>query len=324
METRRMKVSVIIPTYNRGYIIRDALESALSQTYQNFELIVVDDGSADDTRAVVESLQSDKIRYLRHETNRGNGAACNNGLRSATGDAIAFLDSDDMWTPQNLEREVSFLERHPEVDAVFTDARIVEGQQVTPSLISLMRIFPQLLAKKPKSDEYVLSNREMYLCLLEEVPIKPTTMLARRALYDRTGFFNESWPFADWDLFLRFSHSCSFGYIDSPLAVQRRTGDAIHQKFREQDKLFLLRICLNEKLSLKRDPEALNAVNRGISSHCLNLAGFYLESGNPGKSLRVYLQGFKETKQPGMLLRAASTMMPSGLRNFVRSALGRA
>lgn len=324
-ETSQMKVSVIIPTYNRGYIIHEALESAFNQTHRDFEVIVVDDGSTDDTRRVVERFPSEQIRYLRHEKNRGNGATCNDGIRAASGDAIAFLDSDDMWMPENLERQVSFLARHPEVDAVFTDARIVEGTtEIAPSLISLMNKFPKLLQDKPKADEYVIGQREIYLCLLEEVPMKPTTTLVRRKLYDCAGLFDESWPFADWDLFLRFSHFSSFGYINRPLAVQTRTGDSIHQKFREQDQLFLLKICLKEKANMKQDREALTAVNRGISSHCLNLAGLYLKSGNRRKSLSAYVQGFKETKNPGMLLRAVSTMMPLGLRNLIRMSLGRA
>ena len=167
------------------------------------------------------------------EKNRGYSVACNTGIRAATGQAIAFLDSDDVWKPENLEREVGFLLRHPEVDAVFTDSTIVEDKKTIPSLTSLMKIFSKLIKEKSGGDEYVLSRREMYLCLLQEVPIKPTTTLARRELYERVGFFNESGlSGTDWDLFLRFSRSSSFGYIDQPLAVQRRTGDATHQKFR--------------------------------------------------------------------------------------------
>jgi glycosyltransferase involved in cell wall biosynthesis len=309
----QMKVSVLIPTYNRAYIVGEALESALAQTHQDFEIIVIDDGSTDNTRELVEGFRSDKIRYVRLERNRGNSVACNTGIRAATGAGIAFLDSDDIWRPTNLERQVGFLLRHPEVDAVFTDCTIVDGEQTIPSLISLMQAFPKLIKGKLKGDEYVVSSREMYLCLLQEVPIKPTTVLVKRELYDRVGFFDESRPFADWDLFLRFSRSGTFGYIDLPLAVQRRTGDALHQQFREEDKIFLLELFLKEKASLKQDAEAVTSVNRGISSHCTYLGGLYHRSGDRRKSLRAYLRGFKETREPLLLLRAASVFLPLGL-----------
>ena len=140
-----MKVSVLIPTYNRAYIVGEALESALAQTHQDLEIIVIDDGSTDNTRELVEGFRSNKIRYVRLERNRGNSVACNTGIRAATGAAIAFLDSDDIWRPTNLERQVGFLLRHPEVDAVFTDCTIVDGEQTIPSLISLMQAFPKLI-----------------------------------------------------------------------------------------------------------------------------------------------------------------------------------
>src|ERR1700722_7642999 len=122
-----MKVSVIIPTYNRGYIIRGALESALAQTYRDFEIVVLDDGSTDNTAEIVQSLRSDKTRYIRTKQNCGYSAACNGGISAANGELIGFLDSDDIWMPDKLERQVGFLTRHPKVDAVFTDVEVVGG-----------------------------------------------------------------------------------------------------------------------------------------------------------------------------------------------------
>src|SRR5277367_126280 len=111
-----MKVSVLIPTYNRDYIIRDALESVLSQTYRDFEILVIDDGSADKTQEIVENFREEKIHYLRHDRNRGCSAAYNTGISAARHELVAFLDSDDTWTANYLERQVSFFSRHSEVD----------------------------------------------------------------------------------------------------------------------------------------------------------------------------------------------------------------
>jgi glycosyltransferase involved in cell wall biosynthesis len=314
-----MTTSILIPTYNRAYIVREAIESALSQNYRDFEIVIVDDGSTDNTREVVDQIQSDRIRYIRHDRNRGCSAACNTAIASARGEFVAFLDSDDLWKPEYLERQVAFLSERPKVDVVFCDMFLQEISTTYPSLMKLMRSFPRMLQAKPQNQEYVLSGREMYVCLLEEVPIKPTATVVRRELFQKAGGFNETWPSGtDWDLFLRFSKVADFGYIDSPLVIQRRVPDATHQKFREQDKLFLLRTFLNEKAKLKDDPEATEAVNRGISSHCSILAGLYLESGQRWKSFSVYLQGFRETLEPLMLLRAASTPLPLNLRGSLR------
>jgi glycosyltransferase involved in cell wall biosynthesis len=320
----KVKVSVVIPTYNRAYIIRDALESALAQTYQDIEIIVLDDGSTDNTSEIVTSYKSDKIRYLRHEVNRGCSAACNSCIAAATGDLIAFLDSDDLWKPDKVERQVDFLLRHPEVDAVFCDVEIMTESGMIASLMRLMKQFPQVLAGNDVKEEYVLSGREMYICLLQEVPIKPTALLSTRDIYKRCGTFDESWPSGtDWDLFLRFAQSGSFGYIDRPLAVQRRTPDATHMKFREKDKLFLLSLFLKEKEKLKNDPEGLAAVNKGIASHCNDLGWDYVHTGEKKKAFTAYLTGFKETREPAMLAKAAAVLLPLDLRNVIGRTLRR-
>lgn len=319
-----MKVSAVIATYNRGYIIREAIESVLAQTYRDFEIVVVDDGSTDNTSEIVESFQNEKIRYIRHERNQGCSAACNTGISAATGQLVGFLDSDDVWKSDYLERQVRFLTEHSEVDVVFCDTEILGDSTDVSSLTGLLRCFPKLLQSKPDIGEYVITGREMYVCLLEEVPIKPSAAVIRREMFAKAGVFDESWPSGtDWDLFLRFSRSACFGYVGSPLVIQRRTADATHLKFREKDKLFLLGVFRKEKATLQNDPEALAAVNRGIASHCNNLAGDYLYSRQRKKSFAVYVEGFKETRKPMMLMRAASIFLPIRVRDLIRTKVKR-
>jgi glycosyltransferase involved in cell wall biosynthesis len=319
-----VKVSVVIPTYNRAYIILEALESVLTQTYRDFEIIVVDDGSTDTTFKIIQSMEKDKIRYIRHDRNKGCSAAYNSGIAAASGDLIGFLDSDDKWKPNYLEEQVDFLKRHPDVDAVFTDTEIRSDTGHAPSLVALMRAFPRLLQLDPQARESVISSRQMYLCLLEEVPIKPSAVVVRRELFGRAGTFDEAWPSGtDWELFLRFSRSASFGYINRPLVVQKQTSDSTFLKFMEQDKQLLLKVALREKTNLRNDPEALLAVNRGISDHCNNLAWVYLHCGKKRKSISVYVRGFKETHEFIMLVRAASVLMPLGVRNLLKRTVKR-
>jgi glycosyltransferase involved in cell wall biosynthesis len=316
-----LKVSVVIPTYNRAHALHDALESVLSQTYRDFELLVVDDGSTDHTGELVASLPRDKIRHFRHERNRGCSAAYNTGISAASGQLVAFLDSDDYWKPDYLERELGLMSRHPEVDAVFCDTEI-HAKSIIPSLIGLLKVFPKLLESNNGVGDYVFTGRQIYLCLLEEVPIKPSAFLVKREIFERAGMFDEAWPSGtDWDLFLRISRSACFGYTHQPLVVQRWSPDSTFLMHFEQDQQFLLNVLTKEKRRLRNDPEALQAVNRGIARHCSNLGYLYWESRRKQMSMAAYWRGFIETREPLMLAKAASVFLPGRIRALAKRAV---
>jgi glycosyltransferase involved in cell wall biosynthesis len=112
-------VSVVIPTYNYGRFVTDAVESVLAQTYRDFEIIVVDDGSSDDTQTKLEAYL-DRIISIRQE-NQGCSAARNAGIKAAKGDWVAFMDADDLWHPRKLEIQMAYLARHPDVSMVASD-----------------------------------------------------------------------------------------------------------------------------------------------------------------------------------------------------------
>src|SRR5690606_10648341 len=110
MVTLNDKVSVIIPTYNRSELLKKAIESLENQSHQNFEIIIIDDCSTDDTAEVVRGMDDERIIYLRHDTNKGGSEARNTGIKQATGSFIGFLDSDDQWLPDKLERQLKQFE----------------------------------------------------------------------------------------------------------------------------------------------------------------------------------------------------------------------
>jgi glycosyltransferase involved in cell wall biosynthesis len=318
-----MKVSIIIRTYNREYIIGEAIQSALSQTYGNFEIIVVDDGSSDGTAKTVERFRSDKIRYIRHDKNRGVSAAGNTGIRAAKGDVIAHLDSDDLWKPEMLASLVGVLQRHQEVGAVFCDVEVIRGNSVS-SIISSMHAFPRLLAGHANldSDVFVFSSREMYLCLLEEVPIKPTGVLIRRNVLDELSGYDESWCSGeDWELYLRISKRHGFGYVNRRLATMRVLKDSTLSKFQEEDKSSLLQLAVSEKKGLRLDREALLAANRAISRHSKDLGWIYLHSGRRMKSISTYARGFAETGDVPLIVRAGLALMPLSLTAGLKKVL---
>ncbi len=121
------KVSVIIPTYNRASMVCEAIDSVLAQTYPDFEVVVVDDGSTDGTGEVLRARYGDRIRYFYQE-NQGRAVARNRGIRASTGEYLIFLDSDDWLLPEALEIQVGFMGRHPEVDVAYGDGYYCDAE----------------------------------------------------------------------------------------------------------------------------------------------------------------------------------------------------
>ncbi len=118
-------VSIIIPTYNRANLVIRAIESALNQTYRNIELIVIDDGSKDQTPQIISQIKDPRIRYIRYEENRGASHARNVGLSLAKGEFISFLDSDDEFLPQKIEKQLEAFEKSENVGAVYCDTYLL-------------------------------------------------------------------------------------------------------------------------------------------------------------------------------------------------------
>lgn len=121
MDQERPTVSVILPTYNRAHLLERAIQSVLDQTYPDFEIIVVDDASIDNTVNIIKGIINERIRYIRHEKNKGAAAARNTGIKLAKGKYIAFQDSDDEWLRDKLEKQIKIFETvSPEVGVVYT------------------------------------------------------------------------------------------------------------------------------------------------------------------------------------------------------------
>ena len=308
-------VSVIIRTFNRAHSIAQAINSALQQTYNNFEILVVDDGSTDDTLRAVQSLSDPRVHILRHDTNRGVGAACNTGIARAAGDYVAWLDSDDLWLPEKLQRQIAFLQQHPEVDAVFSDVWIHDEDVEVPSLTQDMRAFRGVVDGKPFGAEFVVTQRQMYLCLLQEVPIKPSALMVRRGVFEKVGAFDESARSGeDWEFLLRLARVSSFGYIHQPLAETNWTPDSTYHRFWIQDKTFLIGVFQRERNRLRHDREAFDAAGRGLFLHFKSLGYYYVRMGRSNDAAKTYLQGFKATHESEFVFQAGAAFIPVDLR----------
>lgn len=122
---KKIEVSVIIPTYNRGNLIEETINSVLNQTYQNYEILVIDDGSTDNTKKVVQSINDRRIKYIFQEHTGHPAPTRNTGIKIAKGEYIAFLDSDDLWFPQKLEIQINFLKQNKNISMVSTNGIII-------------------------------------------------------------------------------------------------------------------------------------------------------------------------------------------------------
>ncbi len=206
----RPVVSVVIPTHNRSALLRAALDSVQNQTFKQYEVIVVDDGSTEDLRAVVGTHPA-RPQLIRSPNQAGPAAARNCGVRAANGELIAFLDSDDLWLPTKLERFVAALRNDPKTRIQFgpmapitADGRPMAGHT------------------KPCIGGRI--TEALFLSSFVHVP----TVVCCRELLVHHGLFDESLPVCeDYDLWLRISLDESFGLIDEPLALRRLHPDRL-------------------------------------------------------------------------------------------------
>lgn len=198
-------VSVVIPTYNYAHFVSQAIQSVLDQTFRDFEIIVVDDGSTDDTFQVVSPF-GDPVRYIR-QANRGPNAARNTGIRTSTGKYVALLDADDLWLPHKLESQIPLIEADPEVGLVYASMYLFDSE--TGAIVDW---HPPSRCRQG----HVL--RQLYMDQFVPSP----TPLIRRKVFDEVGYFDESVVSPDdWEMWLRIAARYKFAFVREPLAMYR-------------------------------------------------------------------------------------------------------
>jgi glycosyltransferase involved in cell wall biosynthesis len=315
-----IRASVIIPAFNRGYIVAEAIQSVLDQTYPYIqEIIVVDDGSTDDTADVVKSCGDPRIHLIQHPKNRGVAAARNTGLAEARGDLISFLDSDDLWATDKLALDAAFLANHPQADGVFADVRNHSDGYVTHSVVRTCIAFEKFLRSVKTHDSVVVPCRTMYLCMLQEMPIKiQATTFRREALKDNWKF-DETWHSGeDWEFLLRFTRVYSLGFIDRPLVVQRSLPDSTFRRYQKADARSLIGLFSHEKNVIRGDPEANRALRKALTKYCDWLGNRCREDGELLESAKAYLKGFRETGLSWFLVKLLSMAIPADLRTRIK------
>lgn len=198
---KHIKVSIIIPVYNGEVFIARALDSALAQTLKAFEVIVVDDGSSDGTRAIVEQY-GQRVKYL-YQSNKGPAAARNLGMKNARGEYIAFLDADDIWLPKKLEKQIALLEAKPDIGFVYCDNHFVDDAGKT---------IPNYVRKVK------LMRGDILLDFFKEFFVMTPALVFRKSLQEKIGFFNEKLMVGeDFDYILRLAAASQADYVDQKL-----------------------------------------------------------------------------------------------------------
>jgi len=189
-------VSVIIPTYNRAHLIGRAIQSVLDQTYQDFEIKVVDDSSADETEEIVRKFKDKRIQYIRHTQNKGGPAARNVGIKMASGEFIGFLDDDDEWLPKKLEKQMRiFHGASPRIGVVYTGFWRIQDNKKTYMPVAI-----------PRKNAGVMHEN-----LLKQNFVDTSTAIVRRKCFNKAGMFDETLPaYQDWEMWIRISRSYDF------------------------------------------------------------------------------------------------------------------
>ena len=276
-------VSVVIPAYNRADTVGRAVDSALAQTLDDIEVLVVDDGSTDDTAAVVEGYDDPRVRLLSHDGNRGRSAARNTGIEAAHGEFVAFLDSDDQWLPAKLARQVDCLRGRADDSWVGVYCEFLAP---TPSQVErAVGWLSKRVVARPRALE---GGRDLAREVLTmRVLMGPgSTLLVRRDALAAAGAFDEELStHEDWDLVLRLLKAGRIAHLDEPLVVLPESGgDAAPEAVAAAKERFL-----DRHSALVDELEAEGAQIRVV--HRVSVAGVYLRAGRYREALEYLDRG---------------------------------
>lgn len=262
------KVSVIIPTHNRAKILPLTVKSVLHQTFQDFEIIIVDDASQDNTKEVVRGFGDNRIKYFRRDMSGGDAVARNLGIVNSEGEYLAFLDDDDEWFPKKLQRQVTLIESsQPVVGGVYTGRVNIDG--TNGKILSTT-----LGDKRGNLFTEFLGNG---------LNITTSSVMVRKECFQQVGLFDENIPYnSDFDMWVRISKNFQFECIEEPL-----TKYYIHAKKLSTN--FDLVIKGKEMVIEKYKPW-LTLHPKSLSKKCLNIGILHCLNGNLEEGRKAFLR----------------------------------
>ena len=278
METKQQLVSVIMPCYNGEKFIGKAIESVINQTYQNWELIIVDDGSTDNSKKIIDHYLSDRrIIYIRHIRNKGIPVTRNTGINASHGDFIALLDQDDKWVPNKLDLQIDrFYISKPEIGLVFGNINRID---------SYGNIIHR--AKNIKINFETINQRNLIRHLFLNCFIPSITVMIKRKCIKEVGAFDEDilWGGDDYDLWLRIISKFEITYINQVLAIRREHGN----NYSTVEKSVKGNILLIKKI-LKKYPFIKNLINIKKARLFYCLGRYEHKRANFSEARRLYIK----------------------------------
>jgi len=268
-------VSVIIPTYNRAHLIGRAIQSVLNQTYQDFEIIIVDDGSTDNTEEVIKEFQEQdkRVKYIKHDKNKGGSAARNTGIKTARGEYIAFQDSDDEWFPEKLEKQMKIFENMPkEVGIIYSDMWRIIGNK--KKYFYSPEIMPKDKIIYEQALDYSVGN------------IGIQTSLIKKEVFDKAGMFDEEfYRFIDLEFFIRLSKYYYFYHISEPLVNYFDTEICISSNIKT--------LIAAQKLILKKYFKDIKKKKKVLTKHYLGIGTSLCINGEIKEGEIYFAKAFK-------------------------------
>jgi len=230
MINQQKLVSVIIPTYNCARYISDAIDSVINQTYKNIEIIIIDDGSTDDTKIVLEKYNK-KIKYIYQQVNKGPASPRNEGIKISKGEYVAFLDADDLWEKEKLEKSIVFMDKN-NFDWICTALKktTMEGELLDERKINQNAYGYNSLTGELYDIEKGVFSFSMSL------PLYPVTMVIKRICFEKVGLLDESlWTCDDTDLCLRFQEfGFKGGFLNQALSIYRFHSDSTSKTLKDE------------------------------------------------------------------------------------------
>ena len=280
-----MQVSVIIPTYNSAQYVTQAIENVLEQTYKDFEILVIDDGSKDDTAEVVKKY-GDAVRYIYQE-NAGVSVARNKGIKESVGKYVSFLDADDTWLPRKLELQMEAFKRNPEYKFCFS------------AFVTVTADLQPIEMKHARMEDAAIKD----LLLRGNVVGSICTVICERELFDVVGGFDPKLSqCADWDMWVRLATLTDFLFIDEQLVTYRQHDSNMSRNapLLEKDSLFVL----EKGFAMNEVPRDVIAKRRAaFARNYMVLAGTYYHAKLYKDFLRCALRSITmDVKQVGYLL----------------------
>jgi glycosyltransferase involved in cell wall biosynthesis len=271
-------VSIILLTYNRASLVQESIMSILKQSYSHFELIIIDDGSTDETETVIKGLDDRRIKYFKLEHSGHTGKLKNFAIRQASGNFIAFNDSDDMWKEEKLEKQMKLFSDCPSIGFSITDVTTFNQDKI---------LIPQ--SYKPTN---TIECRNIFDWLRDsKFLVYNPTLVAKKECFQKAGAFDESMISGDYHFNLRLAHYFEAGIIYEPLVWRRVHESNMSERFvfeNYQEYIATFELLFRNKWIEEKHLRAAKSIA------CYKMARLFEKEGKPAKARKQYLRSIQQ------------------------------